>query len=370
MTPDKKIRIGITGFAQMHVTTIMKSFAAYTDRVEWTAAADVPPLTENITTHPGTRKSNMDAALKICGFSAITDDYNDVINENPDLIIVCAENYIHGELCEKILEKGISVIIEKPMASSLDDALRMARAAKAGKADLIINWPVAWWPAFRLAQELTEKGAAGNVFKFHYRNRSSLGPYCYGNREMPESEKKGEWWYQKEPGGGAMLDYCCYGCSLSRWFVGRRPEAVFAMKMNAMSNFAPVEDYSAMMIRYPEAVALIEGSWATVSGGGVHNGPIVFGDRGTIVSDRYSSKVLVYNKLHGNDPDGVYESSPLTPGRDNIAAEYFNHIDKGEPVHPLLDIPLNIDAMAALDAGIRSAASGKLELTGNSFWVV
>ncbi len=369
MTSGGRFRIGVIGFAQMHVVTLVKSFAAHPERVEWVGAADIEPLVEGLSSISGTRKSNMAAVLKICGLDTNFDDYREVISRKPDIIIVCAENYIHGKLCCEILEQGINVVLEKPMAMTLADSLMMARSAKDGGAKLIVNWPVAWWPSFYLAEGLARKGAAGRIFKFHYRNRDSLGPYCYGTQVMPDNEKKLEWWYQKEPGGGAMLDYCCYGCSLSRWIVGEKPVAAFAMKANVMSQFAQVEDYATMIVKYPVAFALLEGSWATLSGGGVSNGPVIFGDAGTIVSDRYSSQVRVYNKLHGTEPDAVYDAPPLPAGRDNIANEVFHHFDTGDALHPLIDLPVNIDAMAALDAGIKSSESGKLEPVADSFWV-
>ncbi len=54
--------------------------------------------------------------------------------------------------------------------------------------------------------------------------------------------------------------------------------------------------------------------------------------------------------------------------RDNVAKEIIHHLDTGEPLHPTLQIPLNLEVMAILDAGIRAATSQKLELVDNATW--
>ena len=46
----------------------------------------------------------------------------------------------------------------------------------------------------------------------------------------------------------------------------------------------------------------------------------------------------------------------------------MHHIETGEPLHPTLGLLFNLQAMAILDAGIRSAASGKMEMVNNETW--
>ena len=49
-----------------------------------------------------------------------------------------------------------------------------------------------------------------------------MGPLAYSPGEDASAplRKGAEWWHQSAPGGGALLDYCCYGACLSRWFIG------------------------------------------------------------------------------------------------------------------------------------------------------
>ena len=66
----------------------------------------------------------------------------------------------------------------------------------------------------------------------------------------------------------------------------------------------------------------------------------------------------------------VFENAALPAGREDIAHEMIHHLETGEPLHDTLEMGFNLKAMAILDAGIRSAASGKLELVNNDTWAI
>jgi hypothetical protein len=53
-----------------------------------------------------------------------------------------------------------------------------------------------------------------------------------------------------------------------------------------------------------------------------------------------------------------------------VAGEFIHHLETGEPLHPTLEMMFNLEAMAILDAGMRSTASGKLELVDNATWQI
>ena len=97
----------------------------------------------------------------------------------------------------------------------------------------------------------------GKVFKFTYRNNASTGPFGYG-QGLTDAEKGDEWWHMEAAGGGAFLDYCCYGACMASWFLGQRPTAAYGLKANFASQYGDAEDYGAVMARYPEAVAILE----------------------------------------------------------------------------------------------------------------
>jgi hypothetical protein len=66
----------------------------------------------------------------------------------------------------------------------------------------------------------------------------------------------------------------------------------------------------------------------------------------------------------------VIEGEPLPAGRETLAREVIHHLEIGDPLHPTLDMAQNLEVMAILDAGIRSAASGQVELVNNVTWCI
>lgn len=363
----KKYRIGIVGVAHMHILDNMKPFAAQREKVEWVGVADLPPIFPSVCTKPSARGTNLATVMKTYGIEKSYDNYLDLLDQGLDIAMVSCDNAFHCEVVTACLRRGIHVILEKPMATTFGEALAIARAAKFGNAELIVNWPSTWNPSFRTAKALVDEGKVGKVFKFTYRNNASTGPFGYG-QGLTDFEKGDEWWHMEAAGGGAFLDYCCYGACLASWFLGQRPTAAYGLKANFASQYGDAEDYGAVMARYPEAVALLEGSWTTVASG-IPSGPIVYGLEGTLVSD-WTNKVRIYRERYQPDKCEIYDAVPLPEDRDDLAKEVFSHFEKGTPLHPTLDMTVNMDAMVVLDAAIRSAKSGKLEPAGSEVWTI
>ena len=356
---DRPYRLGIVGYAHSHIMSNAKDFFHLGSKVSFVGTADVPPLVEPINNCEGSRYGIMRSLNKELGIELIYDDYVKMLDEQkPDIVLVCAENAFHGRVCEEILRRGIHVVMEKPMADTMQDAMRIDRAAREGGATVVINWPTTWQPSVRMAHKLCMDGAIGRLFKFTFRNGDSQGPLSYGQK-MNDFERGREWWYQSAAGGGALLDYCCYGACLSCWFFGEKPFSAYGMKANFNSQYGDVEDYATITARFPTGVAILEGSWTTVSTG-IPSGPILYGFDGTMVVD--GNEIRVYKTRHSKQPDAVYTPDLLPEGRQTLAEEVIHHLRTGEPLHPTLSLPNNLFAMSILDAGIRSARSGKLEL--------
>jgi predicted dehydrogenase len=155
--------------------------------------------------------------------------------------------------------------------------------------------------------------------------------------------------------------------------------AATALKANLTSTYGDAEDNAVIAVRFPSALAILEGTWTTWHTG-VSGGPIVYGTRGTLVAnqrqlpgrERPTAVVEVYTtRGHGmGEPDEIVEGDPLPAGRATLAEELIHHLETGEPLHPTLDMDRNLEIMAILDAGIRSAASGQVELVNDAAWCI
>jgi predicted dehydrogenase len=151
------------------------------------------------------------------------------------------------------------------------------------------------------------------------------------------------------------------------------------MRANLTSPFGDADDNAIITVRFPNALALLEATWTTWNVG-LPTGPIAYGTRGTLVTnlrklagqEHPTSVVEVYTSrgYAFGGPDRIVEGEPLPEGRATLAEEFVHHLETGEPLHPTLDMMQNLEVMAILDAGIRSANSGKVEFVNDATWCI
>jgi predicted dehydrogenase len=314
----KKYRAGIIGFGHMHVNDVALHYAEH-PQIEWVACADTQPVVPELRDAPYTRAWNMEHAIKDLGVPKGYDDYNEMLDKEAfDLIIVQSENAQHAEIVEACAAHGVSCQVEKPMAHTLSGAMHA---------------------------DVTETADG-----------------------MTGPERGATWWHQTNTGGGAMLDYCCYGAMVARWMIGVQAQAAIGLKANLDSHWGDADDNAAMIVRFPGAMALFEGSWTTWDHG-VPTGPIVYGTKGTMVVERVGGKPQIrIERGHGNTE--IFEPGTLSEGREDVAKEIVHHYETGDPIQKTMEMMFNLEAMAILDAGVRSAATGKLEVIDSATWCI
>ena len=363
-------RIGIIGFGHMHINDVAKHFVDH-PRTQIVACCDLPPAVPEVRVAPYTRAWNLNHAVENFGHPKVYTDYKQMLqDEDLDLAIITTEVVNHRQVVIDCLRAGVGVSIEKPMAMNLSDALAMVREAEETGTLLFVNWPVAWSAAAYKLKELADSGVIGRILELKYRTGHS-GPLGPGAKHagvsetaqpMTGYERAQTWWHQARMGGGAMLDYCCYGSLLSHWYIPQPAIAVMGMRVNLDSQYGDADDNAAMIVRFPGAMALLEGTWSTFHHG-IPCGPVLYGSKGTLVETWNAIKVF--------PAEGEAYEVPVEPLADawkDVACAYVTHMDTSEPLPLPLQMEFNLEAMAILDAGLRSAESGQMELVQNRAW--
>ena len=206
---NKRYRVGIIGFAHMHVNSLAAQFSAH-PHVALVSCADTRPARPEISAARYSREWNRQHVLDRNGLRSFYDDYHKMLAmENLDIVIVTCENVRHADVVEACAAQGVNVCVEKPMAASLSDGLRMVRACQAASTTMVVNWPLTWSPAVRKARELIGEYAVGSVLEVKWRggHTGPLGPGVShpGVSESAESltgpERAATWWHQDAAGG-------------------------------------------------------------------------------------------------------------------------------------------------------------------------
>ena len=132
----------------------------------------------------------------------------------PQAVTAFGTIHEHLEVVEIAAPMGIHVMVEKPLAVSLDHALQMEALAKKHNIHLLTNYETTWYPSNHKAYDLLKNGSVGDVRKVIV-NDGHRGPKKIGiNSEFLD-------WLTDpiQNGGGALMDFGCYGANLMTWIM-------------------------------------------------------------------------------------------------------------------------------------------------------
>jgi predicted dehydrogenase len=336
MSSHEKTRIALLGLDHDHVWTVAAELLSRDDAVLIAAADPHPELRARAGSELGVPTyPNQDELLA---------------REQLDGVYIYTDNRTSAELAINAASRGLHALVEKPMAANRSDADRMIGAARQNGTRLMINWPFAWWPNLRRAIEMVrEEDTIGRLWQVKYRAAHE------GIVTMGHSQQFADWVEDGgKAGGGALVDYCCYGAVLARVLLGQ-PETVCALTGNYCRDDIAVEDNAVMLMRYPQAMAIAEASWTQHGKIGAYT-PVLYGERGSILVGPRADGGLLRADLE--DPAGV--KIPVPPMPDhlmNASAHFLWAIRNDQPFTALCDPEISRDATAILDAGLASAAS-------------
>lgn len=232
------LRIGIIGtgsIANAHIS----GYLAFPDHCEIVALADVAP-------------GRAAQKAQECGLSAIGyDDPAQMIAEAElDLVSIATPPSTHAQLTIAALDAGIHVLVEKPMAPSLEECEAMLAAQERSGKLLSVVAQNRFRDDLATLKEVVDSGLLGSIS--HVRVDSAWW------RGLPYYDL---WWrgtWEKE-GGGCTLNHAIHHIDLLLWLLGS-PTEVTAMLANAQHDNSEVEDLSVAVFRYERGLAQLTSS--------------------------------------------------------------------------------------------------------------
>lgn len=345
------IRVVGVGFDHMHIGDQLRLAQGHQD-VEVVGVYDIAEHPDRAT------KVLHDLALDVPIFR----DLRTLIEQtHPDIAFVCSSTSAHAELTETLAAAKVHVIAEKPMATSVAEACAMRDSARRHGTQLVVNWPLAWYPSHRECKRLIAAGAIGTLTETHFYdgNRGPLGHlHDKVARATNVAEKNGSWWYDPAAGGGSLRDYLGYGTTLGTWFRdGDMPHAI-----TAAWHIPPglrVDEQSVVIAHYAEGLSVFETRWGTFSDPWTRQpqpkcGFIVSGTEGAIASWDYADTV----ELH--DQSGVHHlpvPEPVAEDRSALA-NLIAHLTTGRPIDPPMSSAISLAGQRMSEAAIESARIG------------
>lgn len=276
------------------------------------------------------------------------DTYQDLLDWEPDAVIVCTENANHLEPVLRAAAAGCHVLCEKPLATTVQDAEAMVEACQKAGTFLMVAYPVRFSPQFARLQEAVRSGALGSLM-------TAVGA---NNGKIPVGDRA--WFTQPAlSGGGALVDHVVHVADLlDALLAGTKAERVSATTNQILHADKPqvqAETGGIVTLNYPGGfTAAIDCSWSQPDNAPTWGGLSlrVFGSKGSACIAPFAMRV-----------DGFSDSAPgpiWLPVGENLdqvmLAAFIEGVRGGTAPQP--DGSVGVRTLKIVDAARKSALTG------------
>ena len=302
---------------------------------------DVIPQTQNVT-RPGVPESLIFA------------DWKKMIDQTkPDIVWAFTPTNGHVDVVRYCAPKGIHVIMEKPLAATLDEALEIQALARKYHILVLTNYGSTWQAAQYAAKAAIDAGEIGPVWRLH-------GVQGHNGPGDPKNSSFAAWLADPvQNGGGAMMDFGCY---LVLWSLGLKgmPESVYATAQHMKpETFPKVEDNATIILNYKDGLAILEASWDLPPAQRLGNE--IYGMKGSIVGNsiRRPGAPASGGGRRGAQQGEPLAVTPLPPERAEPIAYMVDRIRNKQPLDGPSALDLNVSVQEVLEAAKMSVQTGR-----------
>ncbi len=332
------LRVVLAGLAHGHAFGFFDQFQKRTDlQVVGIAEADgqlVAQFEKKYGLAPGIFYPDLEELLK---------------KTHPQAVLAYTNTYDHRRVVEICARYGVPVMMEKPLAVSLEDARAIEKSARAGKIQVLVNYETTWYRSNQAAYDLVHEKPLGEIRKIVVHDGHS------GPKEIGVGPEFLAWLTDpKLNGAGALFDFGCYGADLATWLMdGKRPDSVTAVTQRIKPDVYPrVDDEATIILTYPHAQAIVQASW---------NWPFsrkdmeVYGQKGyAITVGRDAMRV----RLPGKEESSA-AAKPLEKSKEDSVSYLRAVLLGGLKPEGQSSLETNVIVTEILDAARKSAATGK-----------
>ncbi len=271
--------------------------------------------------------------------------------KKPDAVLVYTTIRDHRKVIEAAAQHGISSMVEKPLSTTMDDALAIRRAARDHHVQVLVNYETTWYPSNAEALREVREGRLGDVRKV----------VVHDGHEGPKEIGVGPEWlpWLTDPvlnGAGALFDFGCYGADLLTVMMGgKAPLTVTALAQTDKPDIYPhVDDDATVILGYPRTQAVLMPSW---NWSFARKDMEVYGVKGSLVTVASDDVLTRYQ----GDKTAEKHTAPALPLEQRDSLGYLAAVLHGQlPAKgDLSALDTNMVVMQILDAARESAHTGR-----------
>ena len=222
------------------------------------------------------------------GIPSCYSDYREMLEKAKiDVVDACVPNFLHGEVAVAAAESGRHVIVEKPLATTLEDADAMLEACTRNKVKLMYAEDWIFAPALQRAKSICNEDGIGEILYIRAKE-------AHSGSHSPYAQKI------KFCGGGSMIHLGIHAVGFVRWFKEKEVVEVIGktsgggarnLKLHSMEG----EDWAAGILTFEDgSFAIVEGNYITL--GGLDDAVEIYGSKGLMkINLSQGSPISVYS---------------------------------------------------------------------------
>lgn len=292
-------------------------------------------------------------------------DYKELLEkEQPTLVSIATESGNHAEIALYCIEKGVHVIIEKPMAMSIDDANKIINLAEEKNVKVSACHQNRFNVAVQELRKAVEAGRFGKIShgSIHVRWNRNKGYY-------DQASWRGTW----AQDGGALMNQCIHGIDLLRWMMGDEVEEVYGATRQQFHGYLEAEDVGMAVVKFRNgAIGTIEGT-TNVYPKNLEETLYIFGENGTVkIGGTSTNNIDVWDFADETEEDaknkGLAEatSNVYGNGHTSLFADVIDAIENDRK--PYVDAVAGRNALEMILAIYKSQKTGQpVKLPLNEF---
>ncbi|MBO4441671.1 Gfo/Idh/MocA family oxidoreductase [bacterium] len=284
-------------------------------------------------------------------------DYRKMLAEHPDieLAAIATESGCHAEIAFFCIDRGVNVIIEKPMALSMADADEIVKRASEKGVTVSVCHQNRFNPAVRELRQAIEGGRFGKISHGSINVRWNRGREYYD-----QADWRGKW----ASDGGCLFNQCIHGIDLLRWLMGDEVDEVYGVTKRQIHDYIECEDLGMAVVKFKNgAVGTIEGT-VNVYPKNLEETLFVFGEKGSVkLGGQATNNIELWNFADEYEKDKenqcLNEAAPNVYGNGHTAlyADVIEAVTKHR--RPLVDAVAGRNAVEMILAVYLSSATGR-----------
>ncbi|MFA6293290.1 MAG: Gfo/Idh/MocA family oxidoreductase [Victivallales bacterium] len=246
-TPSTPVRFAIAGLNHGHVDWWFKRPARNDMQLVGISEPD-RELTERFSA-----KHSLDRKLFHSDIGTMLDTIR------PSAVMAFGSTFDHLAIVQACAPRGIHVMVEKPLAVNGAHAAKIAALARRHHIHALTNYETTWYASNHEAYRLVKERRLASELRKIVVHDGHCGP-----KELGCTPEFLAW--LTDPvlnGGGAIMDFGCYGANLITWLMdGATPLSVTAVTQQIKPEIYPeVDDDATIVLTYPRMQGIIQASW-------------------------------------------------------------------------------------------------------------